>query len=95
MTDNINKLIDKLIIEDEGKLPEDPKTLKRLRKAYLDFNKEETAKYKKKPNPYTRKKIMGVTQIELATGGKVGRSRMKKKSINGNTFIANLYKGFK
>ena len=49
-----------------------PETLKKMRKAYLDFYKEESAKYKeKKPKPYTRKKIMGRTQIELATGGKI------------------------
>ena len=66
------KEIDKLLKEEFEELPKDPETLKRMRKAYLDFYKEESAKYKeKKPKPYTRKKIMGRTQIELATGGKI------------------------
>tara|TARA_Y100000593_G_scaffold76437_1_gene141290 strand:- start:2181 stop:2432 length:252 start_codon:yes stop_codon:yes gene_type:complete len=75
-----NEQIDKLIKEELEELPKDPETLKRMRKAYLDFYKEESAKYKeKKPKPYTRKKIMGRTQIELATGGKVYSNIQSRK----------------
>ena len=76
------KEIDKLLKEEFEELPKDPETLKRMRKAYLDFYKEESAKYKeKKPKPYTRKKIMGRTQIELATGGKIYSNPSRKPRI--------------